>query len=238
MKPPSLLNVLFFLRNLMSRKIFAVIGDQARGDILDVGGWDFYLYVRSHLKDFNTYTAFDLPSAPMLDVSDEKYRRVLGDGCHMTFPDNSFDTVINVQVLEHVFEPHLMFSEICRVLKPGGRAIFVVPQTANLHMAPHHFYNFTRYWLEEACARNQVKIVDYSGLGGWWVTFASRSFYFLLQASKAEGRFDGRNKRGLLFYILLPLMILFNCFNVVLGLFLSIGDLPEEAPNHLLVIQK
>jgi SAM-dependent methyltransferase len=43
------------------------------------------------------------------------------------FPSNSFDLVINNQVLEHVQDLNLVLSELQRVLKPGGRVLSLFP---------------------------------------------------------------------------------------------------------------
>jgi len=43
------------------------------------------------------------------------------------FPDNSFDTVIVHNVLEHVPDDDKAIAELARVLRPGGRAILSVP---------------------------------------------------------------------------------------------------------------
>lgn len=45
----------------------------------------------------------------------------------LPFPDASFDTVVSLWVLEHISEPKKVFSEIARVLKPGGYFAFVTP---------------------------------------------------------------------------------------------------------------
>ncbi len=45
----------------------------------------------------------------------------------LTFPDNTFDIVINSDVLEHVCDLGRALSEIRRVLKPGGFHVFTVP---------------------------------------------------------------------------------------------------------------
>src|SRR5690348_17735380 len=57
----------------------------------------------------------------------------------------------------------------------------MVPQTANLHHLPHHYQNFTRYWLDAACNRLGADVVEYHALGGAWSTIASR---VLLQRSE------------------------------------------------------
>jgi SAM-dependent methyltransferase len=45
----------------------------------------------------------------------------------LTFPDDSFDLFVTQDVMEHVFDPMKVFSEIGRVLRPGGMHIFTVP---------------------------------------------------------------------------------------------------------------
>lgn len=45
----------------------------------------------------------------------------------MTFEDNTFDIFITQDVMEHINNPQKAFSEIARVLKPGGLHIFTTP---------------------------------------------------------------------------------------------------------------
>lgn len=45
----------------------------------------------------------------------------------LSFPHDTFDLVITQDVLEHVACPEKAFSEIYRVLKPGGYFIFTIP---------------------------------------------------------------------------------------------------------------
>lgn len=47
----------------------------------------------------------------------------------LTFPDSSFDLVVTSEVFEHVENPWRAFAEVRRVLRPGGRHIFTVPDT-------------------------------------------------------------------------------------------------------------
>ncbi|WP_119302417.1 class I SAM-dependent methyltransferase [Dongia deserti] len=44
-----------------------------------------------------------------------------------TFPDDSLDIVISLDVMEHVFHPDLVYSEIYRTLKPGGVYLHTFP---------------------------------------------------------------------------------------------------------------
>lgn len=46
---------------------------------------------------------------------------------HLSFDNASFDLVVTSEILEHVADPWMAFSEIRRVLRPGGRHVFTVP---------------------------------------------------------------------------------------------------------------
>jgi SAM-dependent methyltransferase len=54
------------------------------------------------------------------------------DVTRIGFPDAHFDLVICNHVLEHVPDDRLAMREICRVLKPAGRAILQVPISLKL----------------------------------------------------------------------------------------------------------
>jgi SAM-dependent methyltransferase len=48
------------------------------------------------------------------------------------FPDNSFDLVIAVEVSEHILDHEMFFSELSRILKPGGRFLLSTPNILSL----------------------------------------------------------------------------------------------------------
>lgn len=62
-------------------------------------------------------------------VVDEKIVSPLEDMSPVS--DNSVDLVISSWVLEHVQDPKRVFHEISRVLKPGGRFVFLAPNKWN-----------------------------------------------------------------------------------------------------------
>lgn len=226
----------YWARNLRSRKLFLALKKYCFGDVLDVGGRDFYLTVKSMPIKYSTWTT--LERAVSADGKDPRFRSVVGDGCRMDFQDASFDTVLNIQVLEHVFDPMAMVLEISRVLRPTGYGIFLVPQTSVPHELPEHYYNFTRPWIEEAMKRAGLRIVLLEPLGGVWSSFASHLVYFFFQAFKFSGYSFAENRRNIWFFILLPVMTLYALVNIPICLFLSLGDLSESANNYLVVVRK
>jgi len=84
------------------------------------------------------------------------------DGTRFPFEDNSFDSVICNQVLEHVKTPKETISEIHRVLKPNGYALLTVPFLSDEHEQPFDFYRYSSFgikYLLEAQHFNILKTV-------------------------------------------------------------------------------
>ncbi len=142
----------YWARNVRSAQLFRALQKYCRADVLDVGGRDFYLKAKSLNLNIKTWTTLEPNAGCPLDIDDVQFQSVVGDGCQMDFKTASFDTVLNIQVLEHVVEPLKMVKEIHRVLRPKGYAIFLIPQTSVMHELPAHYYNFTRPWVEWAMA--------------------------------------------------------------------------------------
>ena len=56
------------------------------------------------------------------------------DGYQLPFANESFDVVLLVAVLEHTSAPWTVLAEARRVLRPGGRAIMVVPNDITMSL--------------------------------------------------------------------------------------------------------
>lgn len=84
----------------------------------------------------------------------------------MPFPDQSFDTILSNDVLEHLKEPDLAWGEMTRVLRPSGKAIVTVPFLYHLHEEPHDYHRFTAYKLRDFCAKNELTILELEPYGG------------------------------------------------------------------------
>lgn len=53
---------------------------------------------------------------------------VKADICNLPFKDNEFDVILCNHVLEHIPDDTKAMQELYRILKPGGRGIFQIPQ--------------------------------------------------------------------------------------------------------------
>ena len=115
----------------------------------------------------------------------------------LPFPDESFDRVLSIVVLEHTSEPGRVLQEFQRVLKRGGAVYMVVPHMWEEHQRPHDFFRFTssgaRFLMEKAGLR--VQRVD--PVGGFFWQLSRRLIGVLA--------FTQRGWRWILFPVLAPL---------------------------------
>lgn len=76
------------------------------------------------------------------DVSFGAKTNFIADAHDLPFPDESFDMVIVVAIMEHVVDPVRCAEEIWRVLKPQGKVYAATPFISPVHMGA---YDFTRW---------------------------------------------------------------------------------------------
>jgi SAM-dependent methyltransferase len=224
-------------RNLQYRALFDVLRRYTRGRVLDVGGGSFVRDAIASGVHFDEWTVVEPSDGDLPVIDDSRVRAVVGDGCALEQPDGTYDTVLSIQVLEHVFEPMAMMSELRRVTRVGGNLIVMVPQTANIHHAPRHYQNLTRYWLEESARRLDLDVVEYHALGGAWQTVASRLLLQYPAAFGVDGYAHPGARRGWRFWALFPVGIIVSVVTFPFAMLLSFGDLEEEANNHLIVFR-
>jgi SAM-dependent methyltransferase len=80
---------------------------------------------------FGSYSAIDI-GAPKLKEGDRKEALTFNLIRHnlnepWPFPASQFDVVLAMMVFEHLFDPFFSFSEMSRVLRPGGIALVNLP---------------------------------------------------------------------------------------------------------------
>ena len=212
--------------------------EHCQGSVLDVGGGDFFLTARQKGIPFDRWTTLEVDRDRVLEVDDDRWSVVFGDGCDMDLPTDSYDTFLSIQVLEHVLEPLRMLQECARVLRPGRFGILLIPATSTMHLAPHYYGNFSRFWVHEAMAHAGLEVVEFEELGGVWSSAASHHLYFFLQAARVAGMSDPSIKRPRAFWLLLPFQALYSLIAIPICLLFGLGDLAEEPNNHLVVVRK
>ena len=80
--------------------------------------------------------------------------------------DNSFDTIVSFQVIEHISNDKLFIEEIYRILKPGGKALISTPNIKmTLTRNPWHIREYTSRQLQEL-AKKVFKKIIMKGISG------------------------------------------------------------------------
>ncbi len=97
-----------------------------------------------------------------LDIVDT-YKPTYCQDIHKTnINSNLFDTVIGIEVLEHLDNPYVAVEEIKRILKPNGIFIGSTPFVYPYHGEPHDILRFTEYGLRQIFKDfKEVKIIPH-----------------------------------------------------------------------------
>lgn len=84
----------------------------------------------------------------------------------LPFPDREFDSIIISEVLEHISNPELIWTEMSRILKPQGKLLLSVPFFYKIHEAPYDFYRYTEFALRNFAEKNNLTVLELKRFGG------------------------------------------------------------------------
>jgi SAM-dependent methyltransferase len=152
------LNPFYFARRGLADAM-EVYSQSLNGVLLDVGcGTKPY----QRIITVDKYIGLDLDSetSRALGIADYYY-----DGTIFPFPDETFDSILCNQVLEHVFNPDSFLSEIHRVMKPGAKMLLTVPFVWDEHEQPYDYARYTSFGLKALAVRNNLRVLQHRKLG-------------------------------------------------------------------------
>jgi SAM-dependent methyltransferase len=134
----------------------------ARGALLDLGCGTVPLY-GLYAPRVDSVTCVDWGASPHatnhIDIEADL-------STALPLADAAYDTVLLSDVLEHVPEPRLLWREIARVLRPGGRLLMNVPFLYGLHELPHDYFRYTRFALERMAQEAGFEVLELRPVGG------------------------------------------------------------------------
>ena len=165
-------------------------------------------YVSSHI-------GLDYPTTQQSMGYGEASIDIAGDVRAIPIRANCVDSVLLLDVIEHVFEVEEVLQGISRILSPGGTLLLTTPFIYPVHGKPYDFHRFSFYALENHLAKYNLKIVEPVVMGGYGTVLATLINLFVFRA------FWGPRKllhiAGLLLRPLLLLLFVFiNCIGYVL----------------------
>ncbi len=157
------------------------------GEFLDVGcGKMPYKKLILSQSEVKNYVGLDIETAKVYDENVQP--DVRWDGKVIPLDDNSFDTVMATEVLEHCPDPSAILEEIHRVLRPGGYFFFTVPFLWNLHEQPYDFYRYTPYALELLLKNAGFDDIELEPQGGWHASLAQMLGLWMKRSPYAHSR--------------------------------------------------
>jgi SAM-dependent methyltransferase len=133
-----------------ARRSLRHLGGLATGVVLDIGAGE--MEVKKYLPSGCEYLGLDY-----YVTAKDWYRTrpgVFGDGQRLPIASNSIDTVLLLDVLEHLPRPDDCIAEAHRVLRSGGKLIIRVPFLYPLHDEPYDFQRWTCHGLKALAARH------------------------------------------------------------------------------------
>lgn len=149
-------------------KAYIVAQKFVRGNLLEVGcgegrGLDLII------PKSTSFTAID-KIGPVIEELKAKYPEATFRSMNIPpfdgIPDNTFDTVVSFQVIEHIRDDRLFLKEINRVLKPGGLALVTTPnRKMSLTRNPWHIREYLPDELRDLAA-SIFTSVEMKGISG------------------------------------------------------------------------
>ena len=125
-----------------------------KGDILDIGcGSKPYEKI---FKKKEKYIGIDIKDSSHNHKNSKV--DIYYDGRNIPFEDNSFESVVCFEVLEHIKNPEFTLTEINRVLKGNGNLLLTMPFAWFEHELPNDYQRYTENGLKNLILKNGFTI--------------------------------------------------------------------------------
>lgn len=139
----------------------ADVSKWVKGRVLDIGCADSS--IKKCLSQGISYIGLDYYTTAV-EWYDTK-PDIFGDAHMLPVASESFDSILLLDVLEHLHDPAHCIQEVARVLKPGGVFYLQVPFIYPEHDAPLDYHRWTRYGLRNLTCGYSLKICDEKSYG-------------------------------------------------------------------------
>lgn len=147
------INPFYFTRRELYKQIVRY-SPQITGRMLDIGcGSKPYKDLFAKAKEY-IGIEYDSEENRRISQADIYY-----DGTHFPFTNNSFDSAIATEVLEHVFNPDVFLTETARVLKPDGYLFLSCPFAWDEHSQPYDYARYSSFGLVHLLEKHKFKII-------------------------------------------------------------------------------
>lgn len=157
-----------------------------QGKILDVGGkkdnkrGDF----RPPLDTVDTWEYLNIDGSTNPDYN--------CSADHIPVDNDSFDTLLLAEVLEHLEKPDDVLRECHRVLKKGGKLVATMPFLNPVHADPYDFQRWTDVKIKDTFVNCGFNNINIRPMGGVFAVIYDLLYVSLGSASKNRRAFKNR----------------------------------------------
>jgi SAM-dependent methyltransferase len=127
-----------------------------KGRVVDIGG--------GRAPDYFDY--FDLSRPTSTEALDGSISGIDFETDALPYMDESVDTALCANVLEHVYNHRFLVGEMHRILKTDGQLIGFVPFLIQYHPDPHDYFRYTKEALMRIFAEAGFKDIHIKEVGG------------------------------------------------------------------------
>ncbi len=175
------------------RPMKRILRQYARGSLIDIGCGErpFYDLLKGRISN---YVGVDHQETP----HDINCADIISSAYNIPVDNESFDTILISQVIEHLEEPNEAFNEMYRIIRKGGKVILSWPFLYPMHEEPRDFYRYTPYTIEYIANKTGFKVIQIAPVSGFFITFFSFLSIFI------------GHKSLILYIILYPFLLIFK----------------------------
>lgn len=132
--------------------------EYVKGHVLEIGVGNLD-YINNIENNYLSYKTLDIDKKLDVDFCEDIHKT--------TIPGNQFDTIIMIEVLEHLYNPFKAIEEVHRIARTNANVIATTPFIHPYHGEPHDYFRFTEYGLRKIFENfSKVEIISYGNLFG------------------------------------------------------------------------
>jgi SAM-dependent methyltransferase len=133
-------------------------------------------------------------------------------GDHIPLDNDSVDSILMAEVLEHVFNPAKVLAEFHRILRPGGSVLISCPFAWPLYEEPYDYARYTPYALHHLLQSSGLQVKHIEKTGDWFLVVMQMILSYMVQNFLPKAGRLNRVGKIVFCAILNPLAIVLNFF--------------------------
>jgi SAM-dependent methyltransferase len=167
-KPPTFPRLLTMLRQSARISVLRCLeyerlaGLELQGFVLDFGGGNVTNY-REQLSNWTKQGTFFRYESANIDPQTEP-TFLLEPNAPIPCEDNRYDAALSLNTFEHIYDVTPVLRDLNRVLKEGGKLVFIVPFIFRVHGHPSDFSRHTPAFWRQKLAETGFEINEVEAL--------------------------------------------------------------------------